>query len=328
MSDIQKSETGIANRIDLDQFKSIYYLLNAKPDSQLRLLKEDRKIGFDDLIELNDKVVTKLKTETLETSITTITVVYKNKKINTYNNWSEFSRTNWNTSDQTLSISINWDINLKLPNHDLPQRHTLKVRLGSPVRLNEMFQLMMTSDKDDELLEATANGVCKVDFINAVIANELLAIIEDWYSTLPNNVSNSSLIKFSEKYKRYIAFVINSIIPLSAIFISYNIISRKVMTFSDWTNGNLNDLLFLVAGAISFIYVSDIVAKVLSSRVFGQLGNFKDYSMFVLTKGDKNSKDEIDQKNNKIRNGVITQFVIALIVGFIALFLGKIIDKL
>jgi hypothetical protein len=177
MSEIQKSETGIAKRIDLDQFKSLYYLLNAKPDSQLRLLKEDKEIDFNDLVELNEKVVSKLKTESLETSITTITIVFKSKKVSTYNNWLEFSRTNWNIADQTLSISINWDINVKLPEHELPQRHTLKVRLGSAVRPSEMFQLMMTSDKDDELMEATSNGVCKVDFINHVIANELLAIV-------------------------------------------------------------------------------------------------------------------------------------------------------
>ena len=189
MSEIQKSETGIAKRIDLDQFKSLYYLLNAKPDSQLRLIKEDKEIDFNDLVELNEKVVSKLKTESLETSITTITIVFKSKKVSTYNNWLEFSRTNWNIADQTLSISINWDINVKLPEHELPQRHTLKVRLGSAVRPSEMFQLMMTSDKDDELMEATSNGVCKVDFINHVIANELLAIVEDWYQTLPNNIS-------------------------------------------------------------------------------------------------------------------------------------------
>ena len=153
MNKLQKQETGLTKKIDLDQFKSIYYLLNAKPDSQIRLLKENKKLNFEDLLELNASVISKLKTESLETSITTITVVFKNKKVNTYNNWLEFERTNWQISDQTLSISINWDINIKLPEHELPQRHTLKVRLGSPIRPNEIFQLMMTSDKDDELME-------------------------------------------------------------------------------------------------------------------------------------------------------------------------------
>jgi DNA repair protein RadC len=328
MSEIQKSETGIAKRIDLDQFKSLYYLLNAKPDSQLRLLKEDKEIDFNDLVELNEKVVSKLKTESLETSITTITIVFKSKKVSTYNNWLEFSRTNWNIADQTLSISINWDINVKLPEHELPQRHTLKVRLGSAVRPSEMFQLMMTSDKDDELMEATSNGVCKVDFINHVIANELLAIVEDWYQTLPNNISENKFIQFSQKYRRYIAFSIKAIIPVSAIFISYNLISRKILSIADWTNGAVKDLLFMVCGAVAFIYISDIIATVLSTRVFNQLGDYKDYSMFQLTKADKNSIDVIDKKNNRIKTSVITQLVISLIVGLISLFLGKLIDKI
>ena len=328
MSEIQKPESGLAKRIDLDQFKSLYYLLNAKPDSQLRLLKDDKKVDFNELLELNEKVVAKLRTESFETSITTITVVFKNKKVNTYNNWSEFSRTNWNISDQTQSISINWDINLNLPGLDLPQKHTLKVRLGSPVRPNEMFQLMMTSDQDDELLEATSNGVCKVDFINHVIANELLAIVEEWYETLPNNIADNRFVRLSEKYRRYIAFTINSIIPISAIFIFYNLISRKILAVSVWSNDIIKDLLFMVCGAVAVIYISDIVAKIFSSSVFRQLGDYRDYTMFELTKGDKNSIEETNKKNDKIKTSVITQLIISFIVAVISLFLGKLIDKI
>ena len=328
MSEIQKTESGLVKKIDLDQFKSLYYLLNAKPDSQLRLLKKDKKINFDDLVELNANVASKLKTESCETIITTITVVFKNKKVNTYNNWSEFSRTNWSIGDQTLSASINWDININLPGFELPQRHTLKVRLGSPVRPSEIFQLMMTSDKDDELLEATSNGICKVDFINHVIANELLSIVEDWYETLPNNLYQNKFIKFSEKNKRNIAFSINAIVPISAIFISYNLMSRKILTITEWTNGSLKDILFLIFGAVAFIYLSDIIAKVFSSKVFNQLGNYHEYSMFELTKGDKNSIEETNKKNDKIKTSVITQLIIALAVGLISLFLGKFIDKI
>ena len=307
MSDIQKTETGLTKRIDLDQFKSFYYLLNAKPDSQLRLLKEEKIIDFDDLVELNEKVSAKLKTESLETSITTITLVFKNKKVNTYNNWSEFTRTNWSTGDQTQSISINWDINLKLPGHDLPQRHTLKVRLGSPVRPNEMFQLMMTSDEDDELLEATSNGVCKVDFINHVIANELLAIVEEWYQTLPNNLSENKFIQLTEKYRRYFAFFIHATIPISIIAIFYNTISRHINDITEWTNLLIKDLVFIIFTGIALIYVSDIVAKIIGSKVFNQLGSYKEYTMFQLTKADKNSCDEIDKRNKKIKTSFIIQ---------------------
>jgi len=90
MSDIIPVETGLSKRLDLDQFKSLYYLLNAKPDSQLRLLKESKVIGFDCIAELNEKVQQKLRTETLETTITTVTVVFKNKRVITFNNWLEF----------------------------------------------------------------------------------------------------------------------------------------------------------------------------------------------------------------------------------------------
>jgi len=84
----------------------------------------------------------------------------------------------------------------------------------------------------------------------------------------------------------------------------------------------------MVCGAVAFIYISDIIATVLSTRVFNQLWDYKDYSMFQLTKADKNSIDVIDKKNNRIKTSVITQLVISLIVGLISLFLGKLIDEI
>lgn len=327
MSEIQKQETGLKKKIDLDQFKSIYYLLNAKPDSQIRLLKDDKKINIEDLIELNTSVISKLKTENLETSITTITVVFKGKKVNTYNNWLEFERTNWQISDQTLSISISWDINIKLPEYELPQRHTLKLRVGSPIRPNEIFQLLMSNDKDDELLEAVSNGVCKVDFINAVIANELLAIIDEWYKSLRNNTTKNKLILYAGKLRRFIAFLINLFISITAIFVGYHLISRKVSLIDNWNSASLNSLLFTVTISISIIYILTLASKLMSNKIFNQLKDFSGYSMFLITKGDRNSVDEIDRRNNAIKNSVIIQFIIALIVTFIGLFLGRLIDK-
>ncbi|SNR13838.1 hypothetical protein [Tenacibaculum jejuense] len=326
MSNIQEQKTNLVKTVDLDHFKSIYYLLNAKPDSQIRLLKDDKKLNYEDLIELNSSIITKLKTEDLQTSITTITIVFKSKKVSTYNSWAEFERTNFGISDQTLSISLNWDINIKLPEHDLPQRHTLKVRLGSPVRPNEIFQLMLTSDNDEELMEITSNGVCKVDFINAIIANELLMIVEDWYSSLRNNIQKNRIIRFGEKYSRHIGLFIEAIIPISIIVLSYNLLSRQIIKVVDWNSNKINDVLFMLTISIILIFVSSIISKLVSNRIFGKLKSFIGHSMFELTKGDRNSIDEINRINDKNKTGVITQFIIAMVVTIISLFIGKMVD--
>jgi hypothetical protein len=314
--------------VSLDQFKSFYYLLNAKPDSQIRLLQDNKSIEYEDLQELNGLVTAKLNTENVETSITTITIVFKNKKINSYKNWMEFSRTNWQISDQTLSVSISWDINLTLPEFKFPQKHTLKVRLGSHIRPNEVFQLIMLSDKDEEILEATSNGVCKIDFVNAVIANELLAIVDEWYSALPKNTTKSVFAETSEKYRRQIAFVFNSLIVVSAICLCYNVSMSFIgyRSIELLENGWFEKLTKAIAFSFAVIYMADILGKLLGTRIYSKLGEYNEHSIFRITKGDKNAIKNIDEKNAEIRNGILTQFMISFLVGLFCLLAGFIVD--
>jgi len=44
--------------------------------------------------------------------------------------WKEFERTNWDNMVDTIeSVSIRWDIEIKMPNYESPQRHTIKLRI-------------------------------------------------------------------------------------------------------------------------------------------------------------------------------------------------------
>ncbi|MFZ6011392.1 MAG: hypothetical protein ACOYXT_13675 [Bacteroidota bacterium] len=320
-------ETAVARTIDLDQFKTLYYLLNAKPDSQVKLLTDDKIVNLQDIIDLNDKVQRKLKTEHVETVITTVTVLFNSRSLLTFNNWQEFLRTDWKTSEQTKSMSINWDINIKLPQYELPQRHTLKLRLGSPVRPGEILELMITADKDEEILEATANGVCKIDFINEVIANELLKVVDEWFKSLANNQKENSFQLFSEKHKRKIAFGINLIIPMASIVVAIGIVNFKLDLLDLSTKIGIQSLLTLVGFGLAVFYAGDLLGKVISTNIYNKVSNYKEYSIFQITKGDQNSRLETERKNNKIAWTIIRDIVVSLMISVISLFFESILEK-
>jgi hypothetical protein len=324
----KKQETGVVKTFDLDQFKTLYYLLNAKPDSQVKLLTDDKLIVVQDIIDLNDKVQRKLNTEHVETVITTVSVLFNSKALLTFNNWQEFLRTDWKTSEQTKSVSINWDINIKLPQYELPQRHTLKLRLGSPVRPGEIFELMMTSDKDEELLEATANGVCKIDFINEVIANELLKVVEDWYKCLPTNYKDDAFQKFSEKHKKKIAFVINLLIPMASIIIAISLVKFRLGSLDISTKIGFSELLTFIGFGLAIFYLGDLLGKVLSANVYHKISNYKDYSIFSFTKGDQNAKQEVKKKNSRIVRSIIRDFLISVAISIVSPFFESILEKI
>lgn len=324
----RKQEREVVRTIDLDQFKTLYYLLNAKPDSQVKLFTEDKLVMVQDIVDLNEKIHRKLDTEHIETVITTVSVLFNSKAFLTFNNWQEFLRTNWKTSEQTKSVSINWDINIKLPQYELPQRHTLKLRLGSPIRPGEMFELMMTSDKDEELLEATANGVCKIDFINEVIANELLKVVEDWYKCLPTNYKDDTFQKFSEKHKKKIAFVINLSIPMAAILIAISLVRFKLGMLDISTQVGFSGLLTFIGFGLAIFYAGDLFGKVLSTNVYHKISSYKDYSIFSFTKGDENAKIEVKKKNNKIIRSILRDFLISVAISVASPFFTSILEGL
>ena len=54
----------------LEDFKAMYYFMNAKPDTQIRLMQGKRKVSIDDIFRLNNEVIQKLQNHDVSGSIT------------------------------------------------------------------------------------------------------------------------------------------------------------------------------------------------------------------------------------------------------------------
>ncbi len=183
--------------IPLEEVKSFFYTLNAKPDTEIRLLPDRKILELADIRAINEQIAEKLRNHTVDAAITSINFILSNKKIKDYSTWAEFERENWDTVNEKIkTVSINWDILIKLPHYKLPQRHSMKLRVGSDILPKDVFQLMLTSDDISELIEAQASSVCKVDFINSIIAGELLNIVSNWHEGLKNCLETDPIQKF------------------------------------------------------------------------------------------------------------------------------------
>ncbi len=180
---------------------------------------------------------------------------------------------------------------------------------------------MMSSDKDDEILEATANGVCKVDFISTVIANELLQIIDDWYAALENNVDESKLIRFAEAQKKNLAIAMDTIISLVSILIAYKYGIIKISSMPEMEIERYSQFLSIFAIGVGIVFVGSLAGKLAGNKVFTSIAKFRDYSMFRLTNGDRNCIAETARKNERIRNSILIQFSVSIAAGIICMFL-------
>lgn len=233
----------VAKRIDIEAVKSIYYWLNAKPDTQIKIFKNPKLINFEDIISLNEQIQRKLINHDPQTMMVQVNVLLENGEIKSFGTWDEFKATKWNTiSTETESVSIIWDMNIKLPHYEMPQRHTMKVRLGSPIRPNEFFQMMVTSDDDSEIKQSIAPVICKVDFINSVISNELIQIVENWYRCLKNTEPRSLFQKFISHFNQSVSRITHYLVIIAGLFIAFYFFKLRI---SSITNFELNKELLI-----------------------------------------------------------------------------------
>lgn len=329
-NEIQKSNPSneIVVADQLEQFKSLYYLLKGKRDTDIKLFDDYKQFRHRDIIELNEKVYRKLNLHQLVTDTNSVTISLSNKEIKSFGSWQEFLQFDRNISATTNYITIEWDFNLILPNqiHPVPQTHTLRVRIGSGLRPNEMIQVIFQGGEETDLEEAQAQVVCKIDFVNAQICSELKTVVTEWYDALPKNSEDHKLIKFILRHKVkiqqsiIILFLIAGIILLN--FITHYVVGQV-------PNSQTNELLtkFYLITTCSFvvIYGFYISGTLYADRVLEKtIGRFKRNPMFEFTKGDENKLSEIEKKNTTLMKKLFWDLLIAIGINLVAFGVGKI----
>jgi len=326
---IPKEENTSVSTTDLDTIKSVYYWLNAKPDTNIKVFQETRKVTFNDIITLNQQIQDKLKNHNLFTSVTTINIIFKGGKIKSYGAWNEFQRTSWEIPEVTESISISWDINIQLPNYQLPQRHTMKVRLGSSIKPGEFFQMMTTSDDDVDIIENTSFLVCKVDFVNAVISNELIAIVENWHSCLKKTDTIAWFQKYAENHKHSIARISHYLIPFTGLMLlyvafKYHLSKYETIIFDKVT---YTDMYIWILFIFIVYFLFNFIGSTLGERIYSLVNKFDSPMIFDVTRGDKNSQDEINKKNTGLSKQLNIQFWLSVIGSLLSIILTKLIER-
>lgn len=296
----------------INNFKSIYHILNGAPDTKIKVFNEDKIIKLSDIYNLNDKIQDKFKTHNIITNKVELCLTFTNHKAMKFNSWIEFNRTKWDIPVNTESCSIQWDFYIKLPYYKMPQRHTLKVRMGSTIRPNEFFQLMFESDDDFELMEATADVVCKVDFINSVICNELINIVSEWYEVLEKNNTYNKHIVFLKKKSRVLAQFINIVFLITGATILYTF-AKLLLNNTELTNNTTKGFLLtiylwcLISGG--GMYLFNLIGKLIGRAIVNKAEKISSFSNFIFTQADKNKDKEIENKNTKVVNQIVISVI-------------------
>ncbi|MEP0754569.1 hypothetical protein NDA03_20340 [Trichocoleus sp. Lan] len=317
--------------VPLDEFKSLFYQLNAKPDTEIRLLRGNKNLELADIISINERISDKLRNHDLIAEIASINFILSNRKIKDYSTWAEFERENWDTvNEKVRTVTIKWDVAIKLPQYKFPQRHSLKVRIGSEIPPKDIFQLILTSDDITELMEARTQSICKVDFVNDILAAELMNIVVNWYEGLRDLPKSNFINSFLSNQGKLLSEIIRYASPIVLLLIFYQYydycipLLRIQEQVSLKSLGALLILLLFISTTGSFLGVK--FERFIDKRI----DKFEKHPTFSITRGDRKAAEEFEITNKKLTNQILGRsfwVLFSLIVSSLVKFVVKYISS-
>jgi hypothetical protein len=314
-------------QLDLDTFKSVFYWVNAKPDTQIKAFEGRKKISLSEIRYLKDGIDKKLKLHLVENYIASINFILTEGNIKDYGSWAEFERENWNTiNSRTRSINITWDMTLALPGFAIPQRHTLKLRIGAAIPPKDMFQIMFTSDDSSELVELRADAVCKVDFVNQTLANELMLIVDNWYQGLQKVDEAEGFQKFLTDKQQFIIVGIANFTPVIVFFIYHLYFSLFCAKNIVADNINLVSLQSILVTGMFVFTIGILLGKYYARWTDKRIDKFKHYSGFLISKGDENYNIEIIKENNKNKDTISKRAFLGVVTAVVSVCVKYLIE--
>ncbi|CAA0239327.1 hypothetical protein [Tenacibaculum maritimum] len=327
-----QNKVAVIDEAQMKQFQSLYYLIKGKRDTDIKLFTDFKQFEYSDIIELNSKIYKKLELHQLVTDIVNVTVGLNNKEIKSFGNWNEFVNTDWNISACTKYISLEWDFNLILPNqtHQVPQTHTLRVRIGNNLKPSEMIQVVFQDGEEYDLDEAHAQMSCKIDFINSQICNELKTVVSEWYDALKKNSEEHKLIKFILKHEvKFQNFIILSFLTAGTILVNYLFSVLYESSISFLPSDNAHKLFLFLTSSVVALFLFYQSGKLYADRMMRkQIGRLRRNPMFDFTKGDKNKFSEVAKDNKKYLIALLKTITIGISVNGLSALIGFILEKI
>ncbi|MBO6129270.1 MAG: hypothetical protein J6P79_10285 [Pseudobutyrivibrio sp.] len=304
------------------EYKSVYQAMTAKHDCKSKIFPRNVVIEKADIIELNNRVCEKLVNYQDAGFTISVSVSLSGKDSYEFSTWQEFENHRWTEYNDIVSITVVWEFNAVLPQYDIPQKHVLVVKMTDGLRPEEMLNIVFAGKLEniEDIDKQMYPVVARVDFINSVLGNELLQIVEEWNKGLEiSERALPKLFKFARKHKSKIAFIIEYTTRVVLVVSILRILVNSIIKLDYQSLGmmKIDDVSYIIR-LCGILYISWMLlsrlARFLANMCYGILNSVLDYHIFNITRGDGRIQKELD--SSKTHSYIRT---VATILGTIVL---------
>ncbi len=298
----------------LTNYKAVYQAMTAKNDCKSKIFSKSVKIELRDIYDLNARITEKLSNYNILGFTISATASFKGKQTIEFSSWNEFENHKWIESNALTAITVIWEFNVLLPNYEIPQKHLLVVKMTDGLRPEEMLNIVFAGKLEniDEIEKQICPVVARVDFINYILGDELLSIVEEWDNGLPVQYDEENkFVNMAKKHRRKLAFGINYITDIIYLICAIRLLNYRIHTFNvaklgDLYISNIEEIIWATGiFLIMFIFINKI-SEWLANMLYRTLGEESDVHIFEINKGDTNLQDTLLKKNARRKWSVIT----------------------
>lgn len=319
----------------LTNYKAVYQAMTAKHDCKSRLFPRNVCVSEQDLCDLNDRIADKLENYNIVGFSTSITASFRGRKSIEFSSWQEFETHKWNEPDALTAITLIWEFNIKLPKYDVPQKHLLVVKVTDGLKPEEMLNIVFAGKLEniDEIEKQICPIVARVDFINYILGDELLDIVEQWNKGLLSYTDDEKkIVKVVKKHRRKLAFLLDYVTKILVLIcfiriVVYQLCSFDVNTIANLSIKNINNLIWSVGIlAIAYMLITKF-SEWLANMLYQALGNEFEIHVFNINKGDENLIKRVERQNRKISLNVFISLIGTIVLNIFCNIISSIIIK-
>lgn len=303
-------------KISLQTLQAIYNELTGKSEKVGKSYSKPIQVKFSDIEQLDHKISQACEQYNVVSANCSITVYYVDDTRDRFSSFDRFRLHNNGCTSPVESILLKYNFLILLPKTKQPQSYNITIRLASRVAvMRRMEGEFYGSPPQIFRLMGNRTAVVEVEYIDYMVARNLLNIVDEWFKVIPKAIERKWL-----NWLRYRSHQI----PRFARFCTGVIVGLIVITLLPMyvTSGSTDLLAYglFTAWAMLGVFVAYRMAGFFAALVEDAIDEWTEVSYISITKGDE---AEISKAKSKNTNAIIKG-----IAGFLLTILTTIVSKL
>ena len=302
-------ESSNARTVSIQTLQAIYNELTGKSEKVGKSYSKPIQVKFSDLEQLDHKISQACEQYNIVSENCSITIYYVDDTRDRFSSFDRFRLHNNGCTSPVESILLKYNFLILLPKTKQSQPYNITIRLASRVAvMRRMEGEFYGSPPQIFRLMGNRTAVVEVEYIDYMVARNLLNIVDEWFKVIPAAIERKWLnwLRYrSHQIPRFARFITGVIVGLVVI----NLLPRYVPSDSI-------DLLsygLFTAWAMLGVFVAYRMAGFFAALVEDAIDEWTEVSYINITRGDEIEISKAQSKNKYAIIKGVCGFLLAIL---------------